>query len=99
MAGLPYWSTAVTVMVIGLPAMAWVGLSVVNRAAGPRVATAVGLLLTARLTACVSAAVTINTWLATVSNVTLKTPAPLLSVASAGSTAWLSLLVKWTVPV
>ena len=31
-------------------------------------------------------------------NVALKAAVPLLSVASAGSTAWLSLLLKWTVP-
>ncbi len=32
-------------------------------------------------------------------NVAVKEPPPFVSVESAGSTAWASLLVKWTVPV
>ena len=38
-------------------------------------------------------------WLPTVLNVTLKVPWPLVSDASAGRRAALSLLVKWTVPL
>src|SRR5262249_61161247 len=45
----------------------------------------------------VSVAVTVR--LPAVFRVALKVPAPLVSVELAGSTAWPSLLVKWSVPV
>ena len=41
---------------------------------------------------------TVRVWLPPVLRVTLKTPTPLVSVASAGKTALVSLLVKCTLP-
>ena len=46
----------------------------------------------------VTVSVAVIVWLPAVISVTLKVPAPLVSVALAGSTAAASLLVKWTVP-
>ena len=43
--------------------------------------------------------VAVMVWLPALSRVSLKLPVPLVSVMSAGSVAWPSVEVKWTVPV
>src|SRR5262249_61715615 len=45
-----------------------------------------------------AASAAVSDWPPAVFSVAVKVPVPLVSVASAGSTAWGSLLLKWTVP-
>jgi hypothetical protein len=47
----------------------------------------------------VTVSVAVMVWAAAVFNVAEKIPVPFVSVELAGSTAWLSLLVKCTVPL
>ena len=46
----------------------------------------------------VAVSVAVTVWLPAVFRVALKVPTPLVRVELAGSVAWASLLVKWTVP-
>ena len=46
----------------------------------------------------VMVSVAVTDWRPVVFRVTVNMPVPLVSVESDGSTAWPSLLVKWTVP-
>ncbi len=46
----------------------------------------------------VTVSVAVIDWVPAVSSVAEKVPVPLVRVALAGSVAWASLLVKWTVP-
>jgi hypothetical protein len=58
--------------------------------------TATALLVPVMVLLAVSVAV--SDWLTAVFSVALKDPTPFVNVLSPGSTAWPSLLVKWTVP-
>jgi len=89
------WSSATTVKSKVLPATIAPGAATTKcDAAAPL--TVMGLLVPVTVLA---ASVAVTVWLPAVSKVALKVPTPLARVASAGSTAWLSLLLKWTVPL
>lgn len=95
---MPKLSSAVTVIVIAVPAVAVKGAATTNleMAAGLTVIAPVVPVTVPVPDAAVSIAVTV--WLPAVFNVTEKLPAPFVSVTFAGSAAWLSVLVKRTVP-
>jgi hypothetical protein len=87
---------AVTVTLVLLPAV-----TVPGEAVTVKVLAAAGLTVTVAppVMELVTVSVAVTDWLPAVFRVTVKVPTPLVSVELAGSTAWLSPLVKWTVPV
>ena len=94
MAVLLYGSSAVTVKVKALPAVALGGgnhevrgrrRGHVYRAAGPAIEP-------------LTVSVAVSVWLPAVFSVALNVPPPLVNVALAGRIAAASLLLKWTVP-
>ena len=90
------WSWAVTVKLKAVPAVALAG-ALTAKCVAAAAFTAMVLLVPVIDEVVVSVAVSV--WLPAVFKVAVKVPTPLVSVEFAGSTAWPSLLVKWTVPV
>ena len=88
-------SCEVTVKAMAVPALAAAGAETTRRVAGPPVTTMAAEL---PVIDAVTVSVAVIDWLPAVFSVTATVPVPLVSVASDGSTADVSLLVKWTVP-
>ena len=89
------WSRAVTVKLKAVPAVALLGALTVKCVAAAAL-TAMVLLVPVMLLVTVSVAVIV--WLPAVTSVALNVLVPLVSVLLAGKVAWVSLLLKWTVP-
>ena len=89
------WSSAVTVRLKALPAVAEAGALTVKCVAAAADTVIVPLVPVIEL---VTVSVAVMVWLPPVASVALNVPVPLLSVELAGNTAEPSLLVKCTVP-
>ena len=94
---LPYWSSAVTVMLKLVPAVVEEGAETMKWVAPPDAAlTVIGLVVPVIVDVTVSVAVIV--WEPAVFSVTVKELWPLVRPEFAGKTAWLSLEVRWAVP-
>ena len=91
------WTWTVTAGLMALPA--WV---VVGCWTKPSLLAPAGLTVmpdSVPVIVLVTVSVAVIDWEPAVLSVAEKVPVPLVSVVLAGSVAWASLLVKWTVPV
>ena len=89
------WSSAVTVRLKALPAVAVAGALIVKCVA---VAALTVIVPVVPVMEVVTVSVAVRVWLPAVFKVALKVPAPLVSVLLPGRLAWPSVLVNYTVP-